>query len=47
VEKPGSNGITVTEGRSGAGMTTPGNLGARVDVKGMKGRRRGVGPGLT
>ncbi|GFZ50715.1 hypothetical protein JCM24511_08473 [Saitozyma sp. JCM 24511] len=43
------NGTPVSEvGRSGAGVTSSGRLGAKVDVKGLKGRRRrGVGPGVT
>ena len=36
------------EGHSGAGLSRTGSLGAKVDVKGLKGRRRrGVGPGVT
>jgi hypothetical protein len=43
------NGTPLSEvGRSGAGITSSGRLGAKVDVKGLKGRRRrGVGPGVT
>lgn len=38
----------VIPGSSGSGMSSTGQLGARVDVKSMKGRRRrGVGPGVT
>lgn len=35
-------------GNSGSGLTRTGSLGASIDIKGMKGRRRrGVGPGVT
>ena len=35
-------------GHSGAGLSRKGSLGAKVDVKELKGRRRrGVGPGVT
>ena len=57
-EKPASNGekeekgaLAVSHeviGASGAGLTTRGQLGLKVDIKGLKGRRRrGVGPGVT
>lgn len=44
-----TNGAVVVEaGSSGTGISRAGILGAKVDVKGMKGRRRrGVGPGVT
>lgn len=35
-------------GQSGAGLTRTASLGQKIEVKGMKGRRRrGVGPGVT
>lgn len=36
-----------TRGTSGAGMTTVGSLGTRVDTGAKGKRRRGVGPGVT